>query len=245
MCALSRHTETSNSSRVEDKASDNPADLVGLIQKAPILPTVYPTDVETLCRYADILHEEGYPALELLGRPHEQALTAMSRIVESPQRHKIKWGLGTVRNHAAARQAVALRPDFIVSPAFSRRVLDMAVQADVPYIPGVHTFQNVQDVIEAFEDCGLTVQVLKLCPVFGLTAEYVQALRGCFPGIVFCPTGEITFENYLEWKQIPGIVAPMGSQLVPKDWLDTGDFESVRHRLRQYRELAGKAAKDA
>lgn len=218
-------------------------ELADLIQQAPILPTVYPTNAATLCRYADILHEEGYPAIELLGRPSEQALAAMSRIVEAPQRSKLKWGIGTVRTHAAARQAVALRPDFIVSPAFSPRVLEMAVQANVPYIPGVHTFQDVQNVIEAFEEYELTVKVLKLCPVFGLSPDYIQALRGCFPGIVFCPTGEITFENYLEWKRIPGIVAPMGSQLVPRDWLDAGDFEAVRHRLRQYRELANTAAK--
>ena len=51
-------------------------ELVELIQNAPILPTVYPTSAETLCRYADVLYEEGYPALELLARPSEQALAA-------------------------------------------------------------------------------------------------------------------------------------------------------------------------
>ena len=99
-----------------------------------------------------------------------------------------------------------MKPDFLVSPAFSQRVLDAALEAKIPYIPAVHTFQDVQDVIDAFDDRGVEVRLLKLCPVYGLTRDYVRSLCGCFPGIVFCPTGEITLENYYDWKSTPGIV---------------------------------------
>ncbi len=216
--------------------------LVTAVIEAPILPTVYPTEVETLCRYADVLHDEGYPALEILARPLDQALTVMREIARRPQRNKIRWGIGTMRTAADASAALELQPDFLVSPAFSRRVLQVTAQSGMPYIPAVHTFQDVQNVLDAFDELGLTVRLLKLCPVFGLTRQYVTSLCGCFPGIVFCPTGEVELDNYLHWKKIPGIVAPMGSGFVPRLWLENGDWPAVRARLRQIRSLAETAA---
>ena len=217
------------------------SDLFNSILRAPILPTVFPAGAEVLCRYADALAAEGYPALEVLARPLDEALAAMREVFARPQRQVVKWGLGTLRSRDAAVGAVELRPDFLVSPAFSRRVLDVATEAGIPYIPAVHTFQDVQDVIDAFEEKDLEVRILKLCPVYGVTREYVQSLCGCFPGITFCPTGEVTLENYVHWKSTPGIAAPMGSRFVPREILEAGDVQPIRDRLRQLRRLSEEA----
>jgi 2-dehydro-3-deoxyphosphogluconate aldolase / (4S)-4-hydroxy-2-oxoglutarate aldolase len=217
--------------------------LLDSLLLAPALPTVFPLDPDTLCNYADALSEEGYPALEVLARPLPEALAAMQEVNRRPQRHRVKWGVGTMRTAKDAQEVIALRPDFLVSPAFSPRVLDVAVAASIPYIPAVHTFQDVQNVLDAFEDRGLEVRLLKLCPVYGLTRDYVQSLCGCFPGISFCPTGEVTLENYLHWKSMPGIVAPMGSRLAPTALLQAGDWSAVRERLRLLRRMAEEAGR--
>jgi 2-dehydro-3-deoxyphosphogluconate aldolase / (4S)-4-hydroxy-2-oxoglutarate aldolase len=217
-------------------------DLLDSILHAPMLPTVFPLGADVLCGYADALSAEGYPALEVLARPLSDAVATMREVVGRPQRQKVKWGVGTMRTSREAREMVELQPDFLVSPAFSQRVLDVALEARIPYIPAVHTFQDVQDVSDAFEDRHLEVRLLKLCPVYGLTRDYVRSLCGCFPGIAFCPTGEITLENYLEWKSTPGIVAPMGSRLVPTQLLEAGDWPAVRQRLRLLRRLSDEAA---
>jgi len=205
---------------------------------APALPTVYPIDVEILCEFATSLAAEQYPALEVLARPLHEVLPALREVFARPERGLVYWGIGTLKNRADALAAAELRPDFLVSPAFSRRVLEVAVDADIPYIPAVHTFQDVQNVLDAFDEFGLNVRLLKLCPIYGLTAEYVRSLSGCFPGIVFCPTGEVTLSNYVSWKHLPSIVAPMGSRLVPRELLELKDFAAVRQRLRLLRELS-------
>lgn len=217
-------------------------DLFDSIVRAPILPTVPPLPAHILCGYADVLREEGYPALEVLARPLQDAVATVREVIGRPQRQKIRWGVGTMRTCREAREMIELKPDFLVSPAFSQRVLDAALEAKIPYIPAVHTFQDVQNVLDAFEDRGVEVRLLKLCPVYGLTREYVQSLCGCFPGIVFCPTGEMTLENYSDWKNMPGIVAPMGSRLVPTPLLEAADWPAVRQRLRLLRRLADEAA---
>lgn len=206
--------------------------------KAPALPTVYPISANVLCRYAETLAAEQYPALEMLARPLDDMLSTLREVFAKPQRSALYWGIGTLKSRADALAAAELRPDFLVSPAFSRRVLEVAVDVGIPYIPAVHTFQDVQNVLDAFDEYGLGVQLLKLCPVYGLSAEYVRSLSGCFPGIVFCPTGEITLNNYVNWKHLPGVVAPMGSRLVPRELLEAQDFDAVRQRLRLLRELS-------
>ena len=217
-------------------------DVFDALVQAPILPTVMPMAAERLCGFCEALHQEGYSALEVLGRPLDAALTAVAQAMRQPQRAKVNWGIGTLRTRDDARRAVALGPDFVVSPAFSRNVLDVAAEAGIAYIPGVLTFQDVQDVIDAFDERDVPVKVLKLCPVYGLTPEYVMSLRGCFPGINFCPTGEITLDNYIQWKQIPGIAAPMGSELVPHEWITSGDLQRVRARLQLLRSMMEQAA---
>ncbi len=212
--------------------------LYKILRDAPFVPTAFPTSVETLCGYARALHDEHYPAIELLARPLDELLRAFERIAAQPERKLIRWGIGTIKTASAAKQALGLRPDFLVSPAFSRRVLELCASADIPYIPGVQTFQDVQDVLDAFDELRLEIQVLKLCPVYGLTIDYVQALSSCFPGIAFCPTGEVTHENYLHWKNMPSVIAPMGSRLIPRELLESHDFTAVRKRLRDYRDLA-------
>jgi 2-dehydro-3-deoxyphosphogluconate aldolase/(4S)-4-hydroxy-2-oxoglutarate aldolase len=228
--------------RIDLAHSLDAANWIEAIVRAPILPTVLPIGVEHLCQFARCLHEEGYPALEILARPLEAAIHVFEQISTRPERQLLRWGLGTLRSERDAAAAVAVKPDFLVSPAFSRRVLQVAVQANIPYIPAVQTFQDVQNVLDAFDEHGLEVKLLKLCPVFGLTRQYVEAMCGCFPGIMFCPTGEVLLDNYIAWKSIPGIVAPMGSEFVPRAMLESNDIATIRSRLKQIRQLADIAA---
>jgi 2-dehydro-3-deoxyphosphogluconate aldolase/(4S)-4-hydroxy-2-oxoglutarate aldolase len=213
-------------------------ELHAALISAPALPTVYPIGADVLCGYAEALAAEQFPALEILARPLAEVLPTLREVFAQPARKLVYWGIGTLKSRTDALDAAELRPDFFVSPAFSRRVLEVAVDRGIPYIPAVYTFQDVQDVLDVFDEFGLSVQLLKLCPIYGLTAEYVRSMAACFPGIFFCPTGEITLENYSQWKRLPAIAAPMGSRLIPRVLLERNDFVAVRHRLRELRELA-------
>ncbi len=214
-----------------------PTSVFDAIKRTPALPTVHPTTVDVLCNYAQALSAEQYSAIELMARPLEQIVPTLREVFLRKERNLTLWGIGTIKSREEASIAAELRPDFLVSPAFSHRVLEVAVDFGIPYIPGVYTFQDVQNVIDAFDEYKLAPQVLKLCPAMGVSPEYISAMVSCFPGISFCPTGNITLENYSAWKTIPGIVAPMGSNFVPVEWLRSGDIESVRNRLQFIRRL--------
>ena len=205
------------------------------ILRTPAMINLYPREADTVRRYVRVLREEGYAALEILARPPTAALTLFKELSAGPERHLLRLGLGTVKTRRDAEQAVSVKPDFLVSPAFSRRVLEVAVEADLPYIPGVCTLQDVQDVLDAFEDVGREVKVLKLCPMAVLNAEYVRILGAIYPGIMFCPTGTVTLEELPEWSGMPNIGPAMQSEYVPDELFETRDWDGVRRCLRTVR----------
>jgi len=213
------------------------ADKLG---RAPIGINVLPISADILARYIQVLHEEDYPTLEILCRPPEEALSIVKELNTMPERKLIALGIGTVTSEQTARLAVELKPDFIVSPAFSRKVLAVAVEAGIPYIPGIEGFQEVQDVLDAFSDYGLPVEILKICPIINISPAYLTMLCNCYPGIRFCPTGDPkieSLETFVEWKKHPGIAAPMSAGFVPRKLLEEQDFDAVRQRLRYIRSL--------
>jgi len=210
------------------------------ISEAPVMINIYPGAAELICRFIEVLHEQDYPAIEILARPLDEALDLVRRINDSPQRKLIHIGMGTIKTQEDAQRAVEVQPDFIVSPAFSRRVLDVAVKAGIPYIPAVCTLQDVQDVMDAFEDVGRDVRVLKLCPVEIVTYKYVKILGAIYPGIVFCPTGTVALEDLPEWNKLQCIGPAMESSFVPREMIEAKDWQAVRNRLNQIRQLVGK-----
>ena len=207
------------------------------IADAPFCPTIVPTSCDVVCAFIEALSAEGYPALEVLSRPLDAALELLAELNRRPQRRALLVGLGTIVTEEAARAAVKLSPDFLVSPAFSRSVLRVAAAEKIPYMPAVLTLQDVQNVLDGFAEHGLSASVLKLCPCYGLDEIYVQMLAGCYPGITYCPTGMIDEGNLAHWKRMPHIGAPMGSRLVPPAMMETRDVSLMRKQLRRLREL--------
>jgi len=217
--------------------SDRLETICRALLTAPALPTLLPGSAESVCNFARALADERFPAIELMNRPMHELIPLLQSVIQRPERTDVYWGIGTVRTRSEALAIAELKPDFMVSPAFSRRVFEVALERGIPYVPAVSSFQDVQNVIDAFDECGLVVRMLKLCPANFLPPAYIQGLIGCYPGITFCPTGDISMDNYSYWVNMPGIAAPMGSQLVPRPWIESLDSDAIRKRLRLIREL--------
>src|SRR3972149_3897295 len=99
------------------------AQVLDAITRAPLVPTIYlSAGAEKILQYGRLLAEGKYPAVEILSRPLGDALAVFRRIASAPERKLLRWGIGTLRTREGARKAVALTPDFLVSPAFSRNV---------------------------------------------------------------------------------------------------------------------------
>lgn len=116
----------------------------------------------------------------------------------------------------------------------------MAVEADIAYLPGVSTLQDIQQVLDAFEDVGREVRVLKLCPIDFVGRENIRYLAAIYPGILFLPTGSVLPEEIPTLRTQPWLGVPMQAEFVPVDLIENEDWEAVRKILRDLKRLAAE-----
>ena len=70
------------------------------------------------------------------------------------------------------------------------------------------------------------------CKLFPASAvgglAMVKGLAGPLQGLRLCPTGGITEANAAEFLAQPNVLCVGGSWMVPKAWIDAGDYARVR-----------------
>ena len=115
----------------------------------------------------------------------------------------------------------------MISPGYSRAVVDYCLEHDLPVYPGLATASE----IEAGLDAGLNL--FKLWPIVTLGGhEYLNLLAGPFGGVEFNPSGGLTaatFESYLALKNV---VAVGGSWMAQPDWIAARQFDKIRDAVR-------------
>lgn len=216
-------------------------DVLDKLAASPAQITVHPMHTaDAVCGLAGVLIDEGFPVIEILGRPLEDAVPLLRALNEMPQRSEIGTAIGTLKTRQQAEVAAELGPDLFVSPAFSQEVLDVAHERNIAYLPSITTLQDIQNIIGAFERVGREVNVLKVCPATLITREILNSYAGIFPGILFCPTGTIQKEEIPDWKAMPWMGAPMERWFVPDELLENHDWDGVRKALQEVKDLAAE-----
>ena len=189
------------------------------MQDAPVIPVIVLHDAAQAVPLAQALLAGGIRMLEITLRT-PQALACMSAIAkEVPQ---VVVGAGTVRNPAdvlAARKAGAR---FLVSPGFTPALAQAALQAGLPWLPGVSTASEIM----AAMDAGL--RALKFFPALQAGGvAMLKAWSGPFPEACFCPTGGVSAANAREFLALPNVVCVGGSWLVPAEALARKDWRTI------------------
>lgn len=117
---------------------------------------------------------------------------------------------------------------FIVSPGFSRAVVDRALHHGVPIVPGCVTPSEIMAALEA----GITTVKFFPAGVYG-GAKAIKALAAPFTGVQFIPTGGVSADNLGDFLSLPYVPAVGGSWMVPVGSIDAGDFDDVTRLTAQ------------
>jgi 2-dehydro-3-deoxyphosphogluconate aldolase/(4S)-4-hydroxy-2-oxoglutarate aldolase len=209
------------------RSSDGPEldATVEQLGRIGIVPVVEIPHASAAIPLADALLEAGVGSVEITFRTAAggEALAAIRR-----QRPELLAGAGTVLRPDQLQTAIEAGARFIVSPGFSQSIVDGALAAGVPVIPGVATATEVQRALEA----GLNV--LKLFPAEPIGGvPYLRALGAPFPEVRFVPTGGVSAANAASYLELPNVLAIGGSWFVRKAWLADGDYASIRQHAAE------------
>jgi len=137
-------------------------------------------------------------------------------------------GCGTVLNVAQAKEAKAAGAEFVISPGFSRAVVDYCLEQELPVFPGVATATEIEAVLET----GLSL--MKLWPIETLGGiQFLELLQGPFGGVQFNPSGGVTATTFERYLAVKNVTAVGGSWMAPADWINARQFDRITEAVRQ------------
>ncbi len=190
------------------------------LRQLGVIPVVSLDRVESAVPLAEALLAGGLPCAEITFRTMaaEPAIRAISQSFP-----EILVGAGTVLNEEQVERAITAGAKFIVSPGFSRDVVNLCRQRNLPVFPGICTPTDVMMALEA------ELTILKFFPAdaFG-GLKTLKALSAPFPNIEFIPTGGISAANLEEYLSFSKVLACAGSWMVKSDLIAAGNFAEIK-----------------
>lgn len=188
-----------------------------IMRMAPVIPVLVIDHAGQAKDLAQALVRGGLRVLEVTLRT-SAALEAISqmRTVEGAI-----VGAGTVTNSDQLNASMAAGAEFIVSPGLTDDLGRAALDAQVPFLPGIATSGEIMRGL----DLGLSH--FKFFPAMaagGIPA--LKALAAPFAHARFCPTGGISAESAPSWLALEAVLCVGGSWVVPTG-ANLGEVEAL------------------
>ncbi|MCX7693070.1 bifunctional 4-hydroxy-2-oxoglutarate aldolase/2-dehydro-3-deoxy-phosphogluconate aldolase [Tepidimonas taiwanensis] len=201
-----------------------------------VLPVVVVDDADHAVDLARALWAGGIDAIEVTLRS-DAALAAIERIARHAP--EVVVGAGTVLSAQQLHQARDAGARFALSPGCTPALLQAALSARLPFVPGVATPSEAMRAAEA------GYSLLKFFPAESLGGpDTLRAWAGPLPHLRWCPTGGITAARVADYLALPTVAMVGGSWLTPRSALQAKDWGAITALARDavQRSATGAAA---
>lgn len=185
-------------------------------------------DTEDALKIAGALVDSGFNVIEVaLNSPHAKATV---KAIKEEFGDGIVLGAGTVLNTEDAGDCIDAGAEFLLSPVYSKEVLEFSGDRGVLYIPGCYTPTEIYNAHAA------GAGMIKVFPAGGLGAGYIKDVLAPMNELVLLPTGGVTPGNINEFLDAGAAALGISSALVPKGKVDGALLEDVRARAIKFKE---------
>ena len=155
----------------------------------------------------------------------------MNREIE----HDVIIGVGTVLSAPVAEEAINAGAKFVVSPVFKKEIVDVTHRYGFPVMPGAFTPTEIQAAHESGAD------IVKVFPADILGKEFFKAVLAPMPHLKLMPTGGVSLTNADEWLNAGACAVGIGSALLDKEAIKTGNYEKITENARTVMQSVSKA----
>ena len=187
---------------------------------------------DKLLRVADALYEGGVRAIECpFDHRRDDCLdygASMVALLAGHAANDMDVGSGTVLTVAEARATVEAGGRFVISPNVSADVIHETVRLGAVSMPGAMTPTEIVSAWVA------GAHFVKIFPAGDLGAGYVKAIRAPLAHIPMLAVGGITPENMADFLKAGVCGFGVGSPILPKAALESGDYKAITTRARQF-----------
>lgn len=200
-------------------------DVAIAMKETGIVPVFYHKDVEVCKQVLKACYDGGVRVFEFTNRgdfAHE-VFSELNKyaLKELPE---MIMGIGSVVDAGTTSLYLQLGANFVVSPILNPDMARVCNRRKVAWSPGCGSLTEISYAEE------LGAEVVKIFPGSQVGGPgFVKAARGPFPWTSIMPTGgvEPTEENLKGWFQAGVHCVGMGSQLITKDILNSGNFSEL------------------
>ena len=204
-----------------------------LIYDTGLIPIIRVESAETAFKVADAFLDGDVNIIEVtMSVPG--AIDVVKQLIENFG-DKVLIGTGTVVNGRMAEEVINAGSEFIVSPNYSRDLIETAIKHGKPIIPGALTPTEIFDAYTLGADA---VKVFPCGNVGG--AEYLKAIRGPLPQIPLVPTGGVDLETAGPMLEAGAYALGVGGAITDKKAIKEGKFEVITENVMKFLDIVKK-----
>lgn len=201
-----------------------------LIYDTALIPIIRVESADIAFKVADAFLQGGVPIIEVtMSVPG--AVEVVQQLVEKFG-NKVLIGSGTVVNGKMAEEVIKAGSEFIVSPNYSRDLIETAVKHDKPIIPGALTPTEIYNAYTMGADA---VKVFPCGMVGG--ADYLKAIKGPLPQIPLVPTGGVELGTAGPMLEAGAYALGVGGAITDKKVIKEGRYEVITDNVRKFLEI--------
>lgn len=189
-----------------------------LMAVQPVIPVITIERVEDAVPLANALVSGGLSVLEVTLRTEAalDAIRAMSKVEGAVV------GAGTVLTSNDVMLAREAGATFIVTPGLSASAVAAAREAVIPILPGVATATELMTGLD------LGINRFKFFPAEQAGGRaMLDALRGPFGQVKFCPTGGITLDLARDYLKRPNVACVGGGWVCPAKLIAAKKWDEI------------------
>ncbi|MFW9963316.1 MAG: bifunctional 4-hydroxy-2-oxoglutarate aldolase/2-dehydro-3-deoxy-phosphogluconate aldolase [Candidatus Sifarchaeia archaeon] len=149
--------------------------------------------------------------------------------------NKVLIGTGTVVDGRMAEEVIKAGSQFIVSPNYSKELIETAKKHSKPIIPGALT---PTEIFNAYSMGADAVKVFPCGNVGG--ADYLKAIRAPLPDIPLVPTGGVDLETAGAMLDAGAYALGVGGAITDKRAIKEGRYEVITENVRKFLDIVKK-----
>lgn len=196
-----------------------------------IVPLFYNADAEIVKSVVKACYKGGARVFEFTNRGDcaHNVFDEVNRWCASECSEMI-MGVGSVCDSATAALYIQLGAGFIVSPSLNPDMAKVCNRRKIAWIPGCGTLSEINNAEE------LGCEIVKIFPGSEVGGpSFVKAIKGPCPWSEIMPSGGVAPnpESLESWFQAGVACVGLGSQLTPKDVIESRNFGFIEEKVRE------------
>ena len=192
------------------------------------------SDASKLIKIAEAIYKGGISAIEIT-MTVPNALNLIEKLNQELGSF-IQLGVGSVLDAETAKQAIEAGAKYVVSPIFKKEIIEVAHKYNLPAMPGAFTPTEIQTAFEAGAD------IIKIFPADVVGMAFFKGVLAPMPHLKLMPTGGVTLTNAGEWLKAGACAVGVGSALLDKKAIDSGDYETLTRNAQILKESIARHA---